>query len=297
MTNYRYPPELWTAPLTGNELIPIDGGSVYPTQITVAALTSTQRAMAGTVLPRYANTGILIPYYFYTNNPYSDPVFQSLIGLIRQYHQVPVIVILNQPGSDGLGGPGPFDGNIAAAIRLLKAAGATVLGYVYTSYAARPASAVQADIALWNTLYTPAVDGIFFDEMPYATGTNNANVALYQGFYTYAQALGFGPIICNPGSDQQPAWYATKVADIIVINENSTWPSTATVAGNFVGGHGDYDYRMNAILVYGQPSFLLATFQTMQPYVQWVYVTDDIMPNPWGALSSYLASLFAACAA
>jgi parallel beta-helix repeat protein len=35
---YRYPPELWTAPLTGAELIPIDAGSVYPTSITLGAL-------------------------------------------------------------------------------------------------------------------------------------------------------------------------------------------------------------------------------------------------------------------
>jgi hypothetical protein len=35
---YRYPPDIWTAPLTGAELVPIDGGSVFGTQIRLAAL-------------------------------------------------------------------------------------------------------------------------------------------------------------------------------------------------------------------------------------------------------------------
>jgi hypothetical protein len=38
VTNYRYPPELWTGTLTGSELIPVDAGSVYPTQLTTAQL-------------------------------------------------------------------------------------------------------------------------------------------------------------------------------------------------------------------------------------------------------------------
>jgi hypothetical protein len=248
--------------------------------------------------PRYGNTGLLIPYYFYTNNPYTDPVFQSLIALIRQYHDVPVIVVLNQPGSTGLGGPGPSDGNIAAAIRLLQGAGATVIGYVFTSFGTRAQADIEADIALWGSLYSPTVDGIFFDEMPYALGTGGTDtsfVTLFQNLYIYAKGQGFSPVVCNPGSDQQPAWYATKLADIIIINENTTWPSLATVQGAFAGGHGDYDYRVNGILVYDQSSFGAATFATMQPYVQWVYVAAATLPNPWGSLSPFLAQMFNAC--
>jgi hypothetical protein len=51
--NYRFPPVLWTGPLTGAELVPIDGGSVYATQITVSALlagaSAGQQWNAGTV--------------------------------------------------------------------------------------------------------------------------------------------------------------------------------------------------------------------------------------------------------
>lgn len=262
------------------------------TAVNAALLTN----LAAAVSPRLCNTGIIIPYYFYTNNPYTDPAFQGLITLCRRYHSVPVIVVLNQPGFDGLGGPGPMDGNIAAAIRLLKATGVTVLGYVHTSYGARAAADVQADVALWSTLYSPTVDGIFYDEMPYDVGVNDVNLTLYAGYYSYAHDRGFAPVVGNPGSDEAPAWYATKTADIIIINEVDTWPSVALVAGAFAGGHGDYDYRINAILVYGQATFDLAKFQSMQPYVQWVYITDQTLPNPWGALPPYMDELFAACA-
>jgi hypothetical protein len=267
--------------------------SAINTAVNAALLTNYNAANE----PRLAQTGIIIPYYFYVNNPYTDVTFQGLITLLRKYHTVPVIVIVTQPGTDGTGGPGPLDGNIAAMIRLLKACqNVTVLGYVHTSYAARSATLVNADVLTWLHLYSPSVDGIFFDEMPYATGTDNANITLYKSFYDYAHGLGFAPIVGNPGSDQQPAWYSTVTADIIIINETTTWPSVPVVAGAFVGGHGDYDYRMNGILVYNNPTFSLTTFQTMQPYVQWVYCTDLNLPNPWAGLPSYLASLFAACA-
>jgi hypothetical protein len=247
--------------------------------------------------PRLAQSGIIIPYYFYPNNPYTDPVFQSVITLLRKYHTVPVIVVLDQPGFDGTGGPGPLDGNYSAAIRLLKATNCIVLGYVHTSYGARSSALVTQDILTWKNLYSPTVDGIFFDEMAYDPGTDLATQALYQGWYAYAHSLGLGPIVGNPGSDEAPAWYSGAAsADIININETTTWPSVPTVAGAFAGGHGDYDYRMNSILVYNQPTFSLTTFQTMQPFVQWFYVTDQNLPNPWGALSAHLPSLFAACA-
>src|SRR5215510_11776604 len=78
-------------------------------------------------------TGVLIPGYVYPNNPYSDTAFLNLLDTIRKYHRVPVIYVVN-PGN----GPGAsVDGNYTGAIRLLRAAGALVIGYVSTDYATR----------------------------------------------------------------------------------------------------------------------------------------------------------------
>lgn len=38
--HYRFPPELWTAPLIGTMLLPLDTGSVYDTSITLDSLSS-----------------------------------------------------------------------------------------------------------------------------------------------------------------------------------------------------------------------------------------------------------------
>jgi hypothetical protein len=48
--SYRYPPEIWTGTLTGNELVPVDAGSVFPTQMTVSALGVQIASLGGQML-------------------------------------------------------------------------------------------------------------------------------------------------------------------------------------------------------------------------------------------------------
>jgi hypothetical protein len=204
---------------------------------------------------------------------------------------VPVICVIN-PGS----GPGTvWDGNYAATITLLQAAGATVIGYVSTSYAARDPAAVRADVLMWHTLYaaTP-VNGIFFDELPYDPGVGNASVTLYEGYYNYVKSVGYSLIVANPGTNEQAIWYQNKVADIIVTWETSSWPAVADMQGLFVGGHSNFDWRVNAMLVYNQPSLDIDKLTSMLPYVKWAFITDDNLPNPWDTIGSYAETLFAA---
>jgi hypothetical protein len=106
--------------------------------------------------------------------------------------------------------------------------------------------------------------------------------------------LNLNPTVGNPGVNQQPAWFATYTADIIVVHENSTWPSEASMEGNFVGGHAFYPPSRRAAMVYNQPTLDVALLDTLRKNVQWVYVNDDNLPNPWDALPSYLGELFAA---
>lgn len=260
-------------------------------------------------LPLYSSTktGIMVPFYLYPNNPYSDTQSQRLIEQINRHHDVPVIVIINQPGRTGFGGPGVMvggvlvaDGNITALIRLCKAAGAICVGYVSTQYAARAASEVQLDVTLWNQLYpTAPLDGIFFDEMPWDPGAGNASVTLYANYYTYCYTNGYKLVIGNPGTNERGEWYATRTADIIVTWENSMWPSGADMKGNFVGGHADYDYRFNAVLVHSTPAWDATAFAAIKPYIKWIYATDDLFSggaaNPWDTLSGYLETIFTAC--
>lgn len=244
-------------------------------------------------------SGIIIPYYlFLPGSPYSDANVQRLLDTMRSYHDVPVLVILNP--ADGPGAAA--DPNYQNLIELLQAAGAQVLGYVATTFGTRPEAAVKADIDKWLNLYpNPRPDGIFLDEMPWDSGPGNVGtsyVDLYKRYTDYAHSLGLNPTVGNPGTNQQPVWFSTYTADVIVVHEDLTWPSEASMAGNYAGGHADYSPSRRAALVYNQATLDQTLLSTLRKNVQWVYVTDDYQTagalNPWDSLPSYLEQLFAA---
>lgn len=242
--------------------------------------------------------GILVPYYLApTGSAYSDVNVQRLLGLMRQYHDVPVMVVIN-PNN----GPGTFNTFYAQLINLLQAAGGVVLGYVATGFGLTAEVTVKADIDLWGSLYaaTP-VDGIFLDEMPWDTGPGNVGLEFinrYKMYTDYCHDRGLSPTVGNPGTNQQPAWFSTWTADVIVVHEDLTWPSEASMEGNYAGGHVDYSYQRRAALVYNQTSLDTALLATLRKNVQWTYVTNDNLTagvlNPWDTLPSYLEGLFAA---
>lgn len=261
------------------ETIAVSQGPAASTALTVESET-----------PRAA--GIMIPLYLYPNNPYGDATMQALLALIRAYKAVPVIAIVNP--ADGPGAV--WDGNYAALIRLLRGAGATVAGYVSTAYGARAEALVKADIDQWQSLYaTTPVDGIFLDEQPWDTAGDA--VALYMRYTAYAHDRSLYPVIGNPGTNEQEAWFASPSADIIVCHEAGTWPVEADMYGNFVGGHSGYPTGMRAALVYAQATLDEHLVRKLRRYVDWIYVTGDVLsPNPWDSLPAYLRQLFAALA-
>lgn len=242
--------------------------------------------------PGQAVSGILVPYYLPPNDPYSDTNVQRLLGLMRQYHDVPVSVIVNP--SDGPGAAA--DANYANFIKLLRAAGGKVYGYVATGFALRPPADVTADIEKWRSFYgANPVDGIFLDEQSWDTGPGNSGTAyvdLYKQYTDYCHARGLRTI-ANPGTNQQPAYFSTYTADVIIVHENSSYPVETDMAGNYVGGHADYSYQRRAALVYGQASLVPASLATLRKYVQLLYVQSDALPNPWDTLPTYLDQLFA----
>jgi Spherulation-specific family 4 len=278
--------------LAGNEIIEcvLPAGQITTGQI--AALNSAPLSPGG------KRPGILIPFYFYPNNPYTDAQCERLFNLLRTYHDVSVIIVVN---AGNPGGPGTVnDGNWAAFIQLAQAAGATVLGYVDSAYGLAAdrtggIAAVFADIANWNILYasTP-VNGIFFDRQSFDTTTQ----PLYQQFYAAAHNAGYTFVMSNPGVNQGGTWYTTNppTSDAIIINEASSYISVANAWGNFSGGHVGIPWYKNAIIAYDQTVFDTPTFNSLRRFARWLYITDQNLPTPYGALSAYLEQLFAACA-
>jgi hypothetical protein len=254
--------------------------------------------------PTTSQTGIIIPFYQYVANPYDDADFSGLLTVIRSNPTVPCIVVVNQAGDDGLGGPGPYDAAMLQEIRMLKASGAVVAGYVSTVNGTRDASLVEADIAAWRSLYlTAQPDAVFFDQMPYDVGVGDANISLYSGYYTTAHNAGYKLVIANPGSLQLSAWYDSTVADIFCCFEGDHWPVPADfsiVPPNYYSGAiTDYPVRRYAGLIYSS-SWDPDAYAALRPYLRWIYASDSPSPadsgNPWAALPTYLADLFAAAA-
>jgi len=114
-------------------------------------------------------------------------------------------------------GPGATaDPQYTQAIVTAHAAGQTIVGYVHTSYGARPIAQVEADIDSWYSFY-PAIDGVFSDE----TSTDTTTVsAYYQPLYDYVKAKsGARTVIINPGTMIDEAFMA--VGDIVVAFEDT----------------------------------------------------------------------------
>jgi hypothetical protein len=236
--------------------------------------------------------GIMCPLYLYPNNPYSDATMQALLALIRDYKAVPFLAVVNPAD-----GPGTvWDGNYAALIRLLKGAGATVAGYVSTAYGVRPEADVKADIDQWQSLYSAdPVDGIFLDEQPWDPAGDV--VPLYMRYTAYAHDRSLYPVIGNPGTNQREEWFASPTSDIVVVHETGTWPVESDMHGNFMGGHSQYPTSMRAALVYAQATLDEHLIRKLRRYVDWIYVTSDVLsPNPWDSIPAYMKQLFACLA-
>jgi hypothetical protein len=219
-----------------------------------------------------APVGIMVPAYF-------DPSSGLWPGLNFAASGVPLIAIMN-PNN----GPGSAQqASYVAAINSLHAAGGRVIGYVYSSYATRATNFVTADIDLYFSFYR--VDGIFVDEMTNDSVTSHLDY--YATLYQYIQTKGINLLVAaNPGINTVEAYLTRPTADLLVTFESNTgYPSL--VVDSWVTNH---LARQFCHLPYAT-----SAASTMTNYVNlavsrnagWIYVTDDVLPNPWDTLPSY----------
>jgi Spherulation-specific family 4 len=184
-------------------------------------------------------------------------------------------------------GPGSApDANYVSAVKAAEAQGITVLGYVYTSYASRSLSAVEADVNDYYNWY--GVNGIFFDEA--STSCTNSNY--YSTLNAFVKAKGgTARTILNPGT-QTSSCYIND-ADILLTFEGSDSQYVSSYsAPSWVAGYPASHFWH---VIYDTPSV-----STMAQAVQlsqsrgagYVYVTTANLPNPYDLLptGSYWSS-------
>ncbi len=213
--------------------------------------------------------GTLIPFYIYP----TPTAIQPLLDAKLAHPNVPMRVIMN-PAS----GPGTsIDPVYTAAITALRLAGIQIVGYVYTSNNARPIADVEADIATWQSFYSP--DGIFLDSM----GTN---LSYYLSLTNYIKGLGMQFSIGNAGGNVSTS-YAT-VVDTVVIDTNSGLPNLTTYS-NWQSAN--LPTTAISMLIYNVPTFPTGFIYMAKKFVGWLYITDAGGMDPWGVLPSYFSLL------
>lgn len=214
----------------------------------------------------------MIPLY-----TYPGPTWDVVVQEKKAHPDVPMIVIINpKNGSDISADP-----NYLAGVQKLQLEGILVLGYMHTNYAARNSTDVFAEIDNYKNWYN--VNGTFFDEM--------SNIAGYEGYYSnlssYAKSAGLTMTVGNPGEDTLPSYIGT--VDNIVIHDNSGLPSDSLLGG----WHTDHAKSNFSILAYGVDSVDQSYVGHASNYVQYMYMTNDTLPNPWDGLPPYLTNLTA----
>ena len=215
---------------------------------------------------------LFIPSYFYPGAAWAQATAAA--------PGVGVLVI--NPAS----GPGAqVDAAYAQVTQAARAAGITVLGYVSTSYGSRDAAAVTADIHAYFDRY--AVSGIFLDEAP-GTATCGALQAHYAALAAVVKGRApGGVVVLNPGTDTCEGYLS--FADILCTFEGEVPAYDAYVLPAWMQA---WPQDRFLHLVHNVPAWdaQRVTALTRERRAGWVYVTDDVLPNPWDTLPSYFES-------
>jgi hypothetical protein len=213
---------------------------------------------------------LLVPAYFYpSGRGYSD--WRRLMEAARE---IPIVAIADPDNGPGL----KADPLYVETLKKTADSGVTILGYVTTSYAKRPAADVIADIRRWAEMY-PGVRGYFLDEQPSAA----EHVDYYREII--AAARRFIPdalIISNPGTTCAEGYLTDVGIDVVCLYEGPNDlkayqpPGSVEQAGR----------RRVAVLCHSQKSGggSQAVHQAGQEGYGYAYATDLSGANPWQGL-------------
>jgi hypothetical protein len=177
-------------------------------------------------------------------------------------------------------GPGKAkNSDYVNAVKNAQAAGIKVIGYVHTREGKRKAMDVKTEIDQYKTWY--AVDGIFLDEVAGST----KNLTYYTDITNYIRSRKGTLVMLNPGT--VPVENYIKLADITIVFEDTyskyqNWQPPAWLfnypANKFahlVHRASDTTQMNNAIEL------------AVKRKAGTIYVTDDVLPNPWDTLPTY----------
>jgi Spherulation-specific family 4 len=261
-------------------LLQVAGAGLVAGTVAVAAVATVAltRTPATTVAAPAICEQVFVPAYFYAQSEWA-----SAVGGGRR----PGAMILD---ISGVGAGSAPEAHFRELVAQARAAGVTVLGYSSTADGQRPASQVEADIRNYAAWY--GVTGIFLDRVSGLAG----QAGYYEQIASYVRVRNPGAALwMNVGTYPQDRQYAA-MPSVLVVFEGTY---SQYVGIRVPAWAREYPASRFAQTVYATPQLDLAGTLALarQRNAGYVYVTDGVGANPYGALPSYwLAELSAASA-
>jgi hypothetical protein len=215
-----------------------------------------------------------VPAYYY---PFG-PGLREWNRLIESARTVPIVAIVN-PAS----GPGDHvDTNFAAIIPLARKAGVTVVGYIGTQYTRKPIAQVKQEVDTFLKFY-PEIQGFHFDEQ----SSDASGVDYFAELYRYAhQRIPAALVLTNPGTSCDAGYVARPASDVISLHEREKgfedYRPPAWTA-RFPGSR----FCVQAHNVATEEQMKRSLRRATELKIGYVFITDDVGPNPYDRLPSY----------
>jgi hypothetical protein len=201
----------------------------------------------------------------------------------------PGVMILN-PAS----GPGTTpDSNLQTAVADAMDSGTRVIAYIGTDYGQRPLAEAERYVRQYRKWYHPT--GYFLDQSP-TDGT--ARIGYYRTLRSYIHKLSPGaPIWLNPGVYPDRAYMS--IGNVVMVFEGS-YADYLRLKPPRWARHYHADRFAHTIYATRQSELDSAIQLSRTRKAGFVYITNDVTPNPYKALPNYwrqeLPSVAGGCA-
>ncbi|MEM4246906.1 MAG: spherulation-specific family 4 protein [Candidatus Woesearchaeota archaeon] len=210
---------------------------------------------------------MFIPAYFYPGSLWTQAISGAPI----------VNVMIMNPAS----GPGSSqNSDYVTAVQNARNAGIKVIGYVHTSYSQRDIDAVKGEVDLYYQWYN--VSGIFFDEV----NSSAAALPYYQNITNYVKQHTGAFVSLNPGTVPDQGYINISDNTVIFEGTYNTYKTWSVPSWVF-----NYPASKFTHLVYATSSSKnmkdAILTKSKNRNAGYVYVTNDVLPNPWDTLPSY----------
>ncbi|HEU4914712.1 MAG TPA: spherulation-specific family 4 protein [Candidatus Saccharimonadales bacterium] len=242
----------------------------------VAALVAAVFAGSQATVSAAATTSsIMVPMYEYpTLGTFWDDITGAGSGAVP-------FVIVNPATGPGVAADSTYTAELAEN----KADGIRSIGYVNASYQSRDYNLAFADIDKWYQIY-PDISGIFIDLIQ---DTNANDLCYVAGLYNHVKNTHPDDLfVINPGTHISQRF--EPYSDIFMNAENTLAVYQSDWHIQYPGWEDNPAYSnrfWHSIHTTGPSGYATAVNLARDNNAGWVYITDDVMPNPYAVTPSY----------